>query len=208
MDECLHQICLSLSLSLRLSPLLNCHAHDSRCTIQCRLRHHVKWRFQCRVSKRDKPATANKDVIWAMRMHEQQHQARPKWNSSHSMSSDSQHATRRIPEVCPNTSLAIRLSHPLIRTECSTGQHRSSCDGDRYYTFNRSPRETRPEPQGFQQVFRCDKDHTSRSVKLQQAQVHNRDGEEIRVRHREDWCSSDDVFRREIVHVHQQCKTP
>ena len=33
-DECLHHICLSLSLGLSLSPLLSCHVHDSRCTTQ------------------------------------------------------------------------------------------------------------------------------------------------------------------------------
>ena len=61
LDECLHHICLSLSRSFSLSPLLSCHAHDSRCTTQRQLRYHVEWRFptsitcavnasQCRVS--------------------------------------------------------------------------------------------------------------------------------------------------------------
>ena len=33
-DECLHHVCLSLSLDLSPSPLLSCHVHDSRCTTQ------------------------------------------------------------------------------------------------------------------------------------------------------------------------------
>ena len=34
-EECLHHLCLSLSLGLSLmSPLLSCHFHDSRCTTQ------------------------------------------------------------------------------------------------------------------------------------------------------------------------------
>ena len=36
-DECLHHICLPLSLSLSLSPLLSYHAHDSRSATQRQL---------------------------------------------------------------------------------------------------------------------------------------------------------------------------
>ena len=37
-DECLHHLCLSLSLGLSLSPLLSCHVRGSRRTIQRQLR--------------------------------------------------------------------------------------------------------------------------------------------------------------------------
>ena len=61
-DLCLHHICLSLSLSVSLSPQLSCHAHDSRCATE-QLCKQVKWRFpksvacvvsttQCRVHVR------------------------------------------------------------------------------------------------------------------------------------------------------------
>ena len=44
-DECLHHICPSLSLRLSLSPLLSCHAHDSRCATQRQLHYHVEWKI-------------------------------------------------------------------------------------------------------------------------------------------------------------------
>ena len=44
-DECLHHICLPLSLSLSLSPLLSNHARDSRSATQRQLHYTVERRF-------------------------------------------------------------------------------------------------------------------------------------------------------------------
>ena len=97
-DECLHHICLSLSLSVSLTHCTAVTLMRSRCASQSQLRHHVKWRFaevdrvrsqyqsasrkrqahmddmkmkRGAANTRDKTSNANKDVTLAMQMHAQ-----------------------------------------------------------------------------------------------------------------------------------------